>query len=73
MGFTVTLLRGGLLLSGKIMLLNNTGLMIVFVAGIICAIIGFGLRDRNPGLALLGVGFLAVLFAFINKAYDIFG
>ena len=55
------------------MLLNNTGLMLVFVAGIILTIIGFGFRDRNPGLALLGVGFLAVLFAFVNKAYDIFG
>lgn len=73
MGFAATLLHGGSLLSGKIMLLTNTGLIIVFVAGVIFSIIGFGFRDRNPGLALLGLGFLAVLFAFINKAYDIFG
>lgn len=54
------------------MLFGNMTLLIILVAGIICSIIGFGFRDRNPGLALLGIGFLCVLFALVNKAFDIF-
>lgn len=45
----------------------------VAVVGIILCFIGFGLRDRNPGLVLMGIGLLAVLYAVFNKAKEFFG
>lgn len=53
--------------------MTNTILLIIFVASSILFIIGFGLRDRNFGLALLGVSLLGVLFAVLYKAYTTFG
>lgn len=55
------------------MLLNNMTLLVIFVLGVIATFIGMGLRDRNPGIILMGVGFLATLFAIIKKAIDTFG
>lgn len=55
------------------MFFQNTTLMVVFVVGVVLLIIGFGLRDRNPGLILLGIGFLAVVYAAVRKAIEIFG
>lgn len=55
------------------MLFGNMTLLVIFVFGVILSIIGFGLRDHNPGIVLLGIGFLAVLFALINKAIEVFG
>ncbi len=55
------------------MFLNNTTLLVIFVLGVIASFIGFGIRDRNPGVILLGLGFLAMLIAIISKAIEIFG
>jgi hypothetical protein len=55
------------------MLFGDTTLLVILVLGVIAMLIGFGLRDRNPGMLLLGVGFLAVLLALIQKAVDTFG
>ncbi|MGE4369315.1 MAG: hypothetical protein AB7E12_06520 [Burkholderiaceae bacterium] len=55
------------------MFLHNDTLLIIFVLGIILAIVGFGFRDRNPGLILLGIGFLITLFVVVQKAADVFG
>lgn len=55
------------------MFFGNMTLLVIFVLGIIFTFIGLGLRDRNPGMVLMGIGFLAVLFAVINKAVEIFG
>lgn len=55
------------------MFLNNMTLMVVFVLGIIAIFIGMGFRDRNPGMILMGIGFLATLYAVIQKAIEIFG
>lgn len=55
------------------MFFHNTYLLLIVVVGIIVAFIGFGLRDRNLGLALLGVGFLAVVYAVVKKAIELFG
>lgn len=52
------------------MFFGNTTLLVIFVLGIIFSLIGFGLRDRNPGIMLMGIGFLAALFAIVNKAID---
>lgn len=40
------------------MFLNNVTLMIMFVLGVIVALIGMGFRDKNPGMILMGIGFL---------------
>lgn len=55
------------------MFLNNITLMVIFVLGIIATFIGMGFRDKNPGIILMGLGFLATLFAIIKKAIDTFG
>lgn len=54
------------------MFLQNTTLLVIFVLGVIASFIGFGIRDRNPGIILLGLGFLAMLIAVISKAIDVF-
>lgn len=55
------------------MFLHNNTLLVVFILGVIATFIGFGLRDRNLGIVLLGLGFLATLFAVLRKAVDLFG
>lgn len=50
---------------------NNTWL-VVLVAGVIFCIIGFGFRDRNAGLALMGISLFGVLCVSIYKAYITF-
>ncbi|CAM4173268.1 hypothetical protein [Kerstersia similis] len=52
--------------------MTNGTLLIIFVASLIIFIFGFGLRDRNAGLALLGISLMGVLFASIYKAYMTF-
>ncbi|MDY0310274.1 MAG: hypothetical protein RBR29_10885 [Castellaniella sp.] len=55
------------------MFLHNNLLLVLFILGIIAMFIGFGFRDRNPGIILLGTGFLVALFVTIRKAIDVFG
>ena len=55
------------------MFLNNITLLLIFVVGVIAFIIGMGFRDRNPGFVLMGIGFLATLFAVVRKAIELFG
>ncbi|WP_322999628.1 hypothetical protein [Castellaniella sp.] len=55
------------------MFFHSNALLVIFVLGVIVTFIGFGFRDRNPGILLLGVGFLATLFVIIRKAIDVFG
>ncbi|WP_397473873.1 hypothetical protein [Pusillimonas sp.] len=55
------------------MFFHNTTLLLIVVLGIIVTFIGFGLRDRNLGLVLLGIGFLAIVYAVITKAIELFG
>lgn len=40
----------------------------VLVLGFLLSIIGFGLRTRNVGVVLMGMGFLAALGAVAYKA-----
>ncbi|MGB6241903.1 MAG: hypothetical protein WBF69_05410 [Castellaniella sp.] len=55
------------------MFFHNTTLLVIFVLGVIATFFGFGLRDRNPGIILLSLGFLAILFVVVRKAIDITG
>lgn len=47
--------------------------MVIFVLGIIATFIGMGFRDKNPGVVLMGLGFLAALYAIVRKAIETFG
>ncbi|MFA5663460.1 hypothetical protein [Castellaniella sp.] len=55
------------------MFFHNNTLLIIFIVGVIATFIGFGLRDRNPGIILLGLGFLVTLYAVVRKAAELFG
>lgn len=55
------------------MFLHSNLLLVIFVLGVIAIFIGFGFRDRNPGIVLLGIGFLITLFVIIRKAIEVFG
>ena len=55
------------------MFFHSNAVLVIFILGVIALFIGFGLRDRNPGIILLGLGFLATLFAVIRKAIEVFG
>ena len=55
------------------MFFGNNTIMVAFVVGVVLMFIGVGFRDRNPGMVLLGIGFLAVLYALIRKAIEILG
>ncbi len=55
------------------MFFGNNTIMIAFVVGVVLMFIGVGFRDKNPGMVLLGIGFLAVLYALIRKAIEILG
>jgi len=54
-------------------MLLSSSLLVMVVLGVIAMFIGLGFRDRNPGILLTGIGFLAVLIALIWKAIDTFG
>lgn len=55
------------------MFFGNNTIMVAFVVGVVLIFIGVGFRDKNPGMVLLGLGFLAVLYALVHKAIEIFG
>ena len=55
------------------MFFHSNTILVIFILGIIATFIGFGLRDRNLGLVLLGLGLLATLFAIINRVAWLFG
>lgn len=55
------------------MFFHSNTILVIFILGMIATFIGFGLRDRNLGITLLGLGLLAALFAVINKAASLFG
>jgi len=54
-------------------MITNNYVLVLVVASIILMVIGFGFRDRNPGLILLGSGFLIALYLIVQKAIEIFG
>lgn len=54
-------------------MITNNYVLVLVVASIILMVIGFGFRDRNPGLILLGSGFLIALYLIVQKAIEVFG
>lgn len=55
------------------MFFGNNTLLIIVVLSTIIIFIGFGLRDHNGGVILIGLGFLTALAALIYKAVITFG
>ncbi|BDC26293.1 hypothetical protein OkiPb01551_32050 [Bordetella pertussis] len=47
-------------------------MLIIIAAAVALMIVGFGLRDRNLGLGLLGIGLIAALATIAYKAYITF-
>jgi len=64
---------GTLIYEANAMFSADFAFLVILVLGVIALFIGMGLRDHNPGILLMGAGFLAVLVAVIKKAIDTFG
>lgn len=54
------------------MIPSNT-LLVIVVLGVLLTLVGFGLRDRNLGLVLAGIGLIAALAGAVYKAIEVFG
>ncbi|WP_139208525.1 hypothetical protein [Achromobacter sp. NFACC18-2] len=50
---------------------TNT-MLIIIVTGVALMLIGFGFRDRNLGMTLMGLGLVTAIGAIIYKAYITF-
>jgi hypothetical protein len=50
---------------------NNT-ILIIVVTGVAMMLIGFGFRDRNIGMGLMGVGLITAIGTILYKAYITF-
>jgi len=50
---------------------TNT-MLIIIVTGVALMLIGFGFRDRNLGMALMGLGLVTAIGAILYKAYITF-
>ncbi|MGX5659963.1 hypothetical protein ACWKWV_09610 [Castellaniella ginsengisoli] len=67
------MISASVLIERAAMFFHSNLLLALFIAGVIAIFIGLGFRDRNPGIILLGIGFLITLFVAIRKAIDVFG
>ena len=50
---------------------TNT-MLIIIVTGVALMLLGFGLRDRNIGMGLMGIGLITAIGSIIYKAYFTF-
>lgn len=50
---------------------TNT-MLIIIVTGVALMLVGFGLRDRNLGMALMGLGLITAIGSILYKAYITF-
>ncbi|CAB3651006.1 hypothetical protein [Achromobacter piechaudii] len=51
---------------------NTNTMLIIIVTGVAMMLIGFGLRDRNIGMGLMGLGLITAIGSIIYKAYITF-
>lgn len=47
-------------------------MLIIIVTGVALMLIGFGMRDRNIGMGLMGLGLITAIGTIIYKAYVTF-
>ena len=50
---------------------TNT-MLIIICTGVALMLLGFGLRDRNIGMGLMGIGLITAIGTIIYKAYITF-
>jgi hypothetical protein len=50
---------------------TNT-MLIIICTGVALMLLGFGLRDRNIGMGLMGIGLITAIGTIIYKAYSTF-
>ncbi|NMK49949.1 hypothetical protein [Achromobacter sp. Bel] len=50
---------------------TNT-MLIIIVTGVALMLVGFGLRDRNIGMGLMGLGLITAIGSILYKAYITF-
>ncbi|MFA5703126.1 MAG: hypothetical protein WC982_06345 [Advenella sp.] len=55
------------------MVFSDVPLHLIFVLGIIIVFIGIGLKDHNPGIVVMGLGLIIMIFVIIQKAIEVFG
>ncbi len=55
------------------MLFSDIPLHLIFVLGIIVVFIGIGLKDHNPGIVVMGLGLIVMIYVIIQKAIQVFG
>ena len=55
------------------MIFSAVPLHLIFVLGIIIVFIGIGLKDHNPGIVVMGLGLIIMIFVIIQKAIAVFG
>ncbi|MDX3987818.1 MAG: hypothetical protein QHC88_21405 [Achromobacter sp.] len=51
---------------------NTNTMLIIIVTGVALMLIGFGMRDRNIGMGLMGLGLITAIGTIIYKAYVTF-
>mgnify|MGYP007129900998 CR=1 FL=1 len=59
-------------LSETVMHPSTNTMLIIIVTGVALMLVGFGLRDRNIGMGLMGVGLITAIGTIIYKAYITF-
>ncbi len=52
----------------KTLFFNTNTLMVIVVTGVALMLVGFGFRDRNFGLVLMGVGLITAIISIIYTA-----
>ncbi len=55
------------------MFFGNNTILIAVVFGALLAFLGFGLRNRDGGVILIGIGLLIALGTLIYRAIEVFG
>ena len=48
---------------------STSTMLIIIVTGVALMLVGFGLRDRNIGMGLMGIGLITAIGTIIYKAY----
>ncbi|MDY0271575.1 MAG: hypothetical protein RBR37_03575 [Advenella sp.] len=55
------------------MFFSDIPLHLIFLLGIIVVFIGIGLKDHNPGIVVMGLGLIVLIYVVIQKAIEVFG
>lgn len=45
----------------------------LFLSSALLSFIGIGLKDHNPGIVVMGLGLIIMIFVILRKAIEVFG